>query len=171
MNLQRISVQDESWQELMADWDAQCSKYSENISDYATASLPVLKDLASEPQMSNAGVFGLKSSANHLAICQANVAFLPGYEGKVLRVRHITMAPSYDFSDTLVLDEYASVLVSIFTETVNLALGQMPAKHVKFHLRSPVEREFGSRFVEALAGNSAFEKVSLAGSWVYLSIT
>lgn len=169
--LERMTSADGSWQGLVRDWEAKCSEYSENLDDYATASFPVMDELATGTQRSNAGVYALKDGENHLAACQVNVAFLPGYTGEVLRVRHITLSPSYDFSDEITLDEYANVLVSIFTGTVDLALDQMPAKHVKFHLRSPAEREFADRFVGALSGNSAFKNVSLIGSWVYLSIT
>ncbi|UWQ83192.1 hypothetical protein [Leisingera caerulea] len=171
MKLERVTAVNGSWQELMTDWEAQCAEYSENLSDYAIASLPVLAELATGAQLKNAGVYVLKDGANHLAACQANVAFLPGYTGQVLRIRHITLSPSYDFSDDIPLDNYANVLVSIFTGSVELALGEMPAEHAKFHLRSPAEREFADRFVQALEGNSSFENVCLKGSWVYLSIT
>lgn len=170
MEFIKATTHNKLWESLLESWETECSEYEENLSDYATASLPVLDDLATGTPLRNAGVYVLSNGENHLAACQANAAFLPGYEGRVLRVRHITFAPKFDYDDTIPLDEYTETLVKVFVESINLALDEMPAKHVKFHLRSPTEREYAQEFSDALQDNSSFTKVALKGSWVYLSL-
>jgi hypothetical protein len=170
MIFSKADTNNKLWASLIEAWEAECAEYEENLSDYATASLPVLADLATDTPLKTAGVFVLSEGENHLAACQANVAFLKGYDGRVLRIRHITFSPKFDFDEAVTLEEYTDTLVKVFVKAINLALTEMPAKHVKFHLRSPTEREYANEFSEALQGNSSFSKVAVRGSWVYLSL-
>jgi hypothetical protein len=170
MEFSKATIHNGSWEALLDAWEAECNAYEENLSDYATASLPVLSDLASQTPLKNSGVFVLSHEENQLAVCQANVAFLKGYDGPVLRVRHITFSPRFDYDSDIPLSEYTEALVEVFVHAIQLALTEMPAKHVKFHLRSPTEREYAQAFSDALQGNSAFTKVAAKGSWIYLSL-
>lgn len=157
------------WHEMEAHWASECDKYEENFEDYAVASLPVLRELAMETPRKGAGVFGLPSGDSFDVLCQANSTFLPGFKGKVLRIRHIVLSPKFDFSDEVDLDDYANALAALFAGAVGLADSEMPSDHVKFHLKSPVERTFGEHFKDAVHQQNAFEKVSMRGSWIYLS--
>ncbi len=80
----RISIENGLLNELWKSWDEGCSKFQEEFSDYSTDSMGTLRSLAEEPQINSRGVC---KENDILAICQLNVAHLPKYTGKVLRVR------------------------------------------------------------------------------------
>ena len=169
MELKRVSLADSSWNELCRQWESECAEFNEDFSEFAPASFPVLDKLARGAQLVNAGVFAVPNGENYSAACQANATRLPGYDGKVLRVRHIVFSPSYDFGGDLTLNDYEKALLSVFGGTINLSYGEMVAQHIKFHLRSPAETQFGNSFTELLKGHKAFEEVSMRGAWIYLS--
>ena len=169
MALTRLSAHDGSWFELNGQWEQACYTYNEDIGDYATASLPVLDELATATPKKNAGVFAATSGDTYLAALQANRAYLPGYDGPVLRVRHIVTAPKYDFDASVTVKEYEDLLVEVFLGVLDLSIAELEAPHVKFHLKSPAEREFGERFTNAAKKFEVFTKCEMQGSWIYLT--
>lgn len=170
MTLQRVSLSDGSWYDLYRQWESECDGFEEDFAEFAPASLPVLDELARGTQLANAGVFAYRDdSENFLATCQVNVCLLPGYDGKVLRVRHILVSPQHEFDADMEIETYIRTLTGVFVGAIGLSVDGMPSQHVKFHLRSPAERHFGHMFTEALEGHEAFSGVAMRGSWIYLS--
>ncbi|WP_420325450.1 hypothetical protein [Mameliella sp.] len=167
--LKRVNGQDGSWPDLISQWEKQCEIYGESLDDFAVASLPVIEGLATGAQQHYAGAYAYSDDGNYKAVCHVNSTFLPKYDGKVLRVRHIVLSPDFDFSDTPTVDDYTDVLVGVFVGAIALTMEEMPSSHVKFHLRSPIERELGEHFTKAISGNAAFKDVAMQGSWIYLS--
>ncbi len=168
-----VSIPNGEWQKLIEDWSRQLEPYYENIDDYMTASLPVLEDLAKEPKRSDRGVFGLKNNDGYDAICKINVTYLPGYTGKVMRVRHITYAPCIDFWDPEtegeLLEYYGTILVKMFIGALRLREQAMPADHLKVHYRSPAERMFFDKIAHAFHEVPTGIAVKQWGAWVYFS--
>lgn len=164
-----VRIGPDEWQELSLQWEAQSGNFSENFEDHASASMPVLEELALGPQLSDAGVFSFQRDGEFKVIAQFNATFLPGYTGKVLRVRHIVLSPRYELDEEITLDDYGEVLVGIFGGSLMLSIDKMPSDHVKFHLQSRAERMFGEQFKEALKESPHFKKVVMRGSWIYLS--
>lgn len=165
--LDRYTAQD--WQDLVSEWELQSNRYGEPFEEHASASLPVLEDLAMGPKRADAAVFGYKPDEETVTIAQMNSTFLPGYQGKVLRVRHIVFAPKFDLDDRLTIDDYIDALVGIFGGAILTSTHEMPSDHVKFHLNSPAERQFAEKFKEMLSQSEAFNDVSIRGAWIYLS--
>ena len=169
MKLKRLSRENGLWNELWKDWDRQCTEFQEEFSDFAPSSLITLKDLAEEPERPTAGVFGLHDGNEFKALCQLNVAFLPKYTGRVLRLRHLVLSPRFDFSPDIDVEEYTKVLTSTFAQTVMLTKTEMPAQHVKLHFRSPADREFFKTFKRDIEATGAFASVQMQGAWLYIS--
>ncbi|OJY34660.1 MAG: hypothetical protein BGP11_08580 [Rhodobacterales bacterium 65-51] len=169
MEFLRVSSENRLWNGLIADWEDQCREFSEDLGEYAMASLPVLESLASETQRKNAGVFALRSDRGYEGICQLNVTPLPGYNGPVLRVRHIVHAPRYDFDNTLGVDEYGQVLTGTLLGVFRTSNGEMKAQHIKFHFKSPAEQMFFTRLKDALSEKEVFSSIELKGSWLYIT--
>lgn len=172
MDLVKVAEADGSWEELTKAWKAQCERYGESLDDYAIASMPILSDLAADSSNSvqrKAGVFALTSDGVFEAACHANVALLPGYKGPVLRMRHITFSPKFDYDSAIEINQYERALVGVFVGTLRLSYGEMKADHIKFHLRSPAERMFAQAFTKALDDNVDFSQVETKGAWLYLS--
>ena len=170
MEFMRLSREGGEWSALWKNWDDVCTNYGEQFSEFAPSALSVLKPLAEDPQVGSAGVFGLKENEEFLAACQLNVALLPKYEGKVLRLRHLVLSPEFDFSDENNLAKYIVVLSNMFAGAVKLANSEMEAKHLKLHLLSPADREFFSNFSEYLSDVAKFSSVKMGGAWLYITI-
>lgn len=168
-NLERVGPSE--WAEIVLQWEAQSSSYSENFADHAPASMPVLEELAVSAPLRGAGVYSYTLKGEVLAMLQANVALLPGYTGKVLRVRHIVLSPKFEFDDSIEVNDYGDALVGVFAGTIMLSMDGMIAPHVKFHLRSPAERMFGEEFTKVLQDSTVFKDCAMKGSWIYLSKT
>lgn len=173
MRFLALSDQNGSWAALKDGWRTQCDTFGEDFADYAVGTFAVLDPLAAEGHP-RCGIFAFgREAAGPLdAICQVNRTWLPGYDGQVLRTRFITYAPKYDFGE---LDEhsYAFVLTGIFMMTLGLSEGQilpgMEAKYLKFHLRSPADRQFFSALQTPLSNVDRFERVAVTGSWLYVT--
>ncbi|WP_147279059.1 hypothetical protein [Paracoccus versutus] len=168
-NLRALSVADGSWAAVYADWSKHCIRYGESIEDYAVGSLSTIQELAekNEPKAAAYGLFD--SDGNCHAMCHANVANIPGYKHPVLRVRHLLLSPDYDFGEYGAA-EYANVLTSIFAGVVAKAFTDLPAKHVKFHLRSPADVAFFNAVAKTLASLPTFDTVQMKGAWLYLDL-
>ena len=170
MELVRVARSNERLDEIWLQWDAQCERFGESFKDYATASMSVLRELAEEPETRSAAVFALvDESGAYLAICQVNVARIPGYDGPVLRLRHLVLAPEFDFSEEIPDDRYADVLAEVFTKVSLLSENTMAADHIKIHLRSRGDREFFKVFEEHLREEAAFATVRMQGAWLYIT--
>ena len=53
-------------------------------------------------------------------MCLLNLAFLPGYDSKVLRVRHIIHSPRLDLDENVTLNEDTLFLSQIFLKFFEL---------------------------------------------------
>lgn len=158
------------WEQIALTWESQCNSFNENFTDYGVASMPVLQELATGPALRNAAIFSVSGeNLEPVAMFHANSAFLPGYNGAVLRIRHITFAPRFDLDETLSLDDYMVALIDVFVSSIAISYKEMVAPHIKFHLKSPAERMFGERFTEALQSRDEIKAVDLRGSWIYIS--
>uniref|UniRef100_UPI004048C6FB hypothetical protein n=1 Tax=Yoonia sp. TaxID=2212373 RepID=UPI004048C6FB len=167
--LERVGAAE--WAKIVLEWEAESNLYSEDFLDHATASMPMLEDLANSAPLRDAGVYSYKNNGKATAILQANAARLPGYDGKVLRVRHIVLSPRFEFDEDIDMDAYASVLIGVFTGSMLLAEDEMIAPHLKFHMKSRAERTFGEQFTKAMQASKVFKNCDMKGSWIYLSKT
>lgn len=166
--LVKLSSNGDSWSDLLDDWERQATDLGENFDrDVYPNSLfsPLLNG-----GDKNAGIFALKSGGTFLAACQLNAAYLPNYTEPVLRMRHLTVCPTLDLSDDGG-ESYGRALVDVFFEVVNLCMeeGDMAAKHIKFHLPSPADRQFFAAVGRALQGKNVFGSVESKGAWLYIS--
>ncbi|WP_313077348.1 hypothetical protein [Agrobacterium pusense] len=163
----RLLKSDGSWDAFKADWEAQCAAYDEEFDTYAEGTFSVVKDLL-EREHQAAGLFAVKLNGTHVSMCQLNRASIPGYSSPVLRVRFMTLSPEYDFGDKPV-EEYATVLVATFATVLALSDTEMEAKHIKFHLRSPADRQFFALLGKGFDKTGMFHSVQVRGAWLYVT--
>lgn len=168
--LRRVSLQNGEWEKLLLQWEKECSEYGEALDDFASASIPMMATVASGPQLSDRAIYALENESGYQSVCQLNVAFLPGYEGKVLRVRTLVLAPRFDFDEGIDLSVYGDVLGATFGGVVDVAREQMPARHIKFHFRSPADRQFFESLRTELEPEGQFASVAMKGAWLYISM-
>lgn len=167
-NFLRVSNENGQWQQLMQQWSDQCDSFSEALDDYAVTSLPAIRPLAESAQVSTAGVYSVLNEGKYLGICQLNVAYLPGYDGRVLRVRHIVHCPNFDFSDQATLEDYVQFLSSILIGVFDVSSSEMQAPYIKFHFKSPAERTFFDQLRTSISNLPLIDKVEMKGSWLYV---
>jgi hypothetical protein len=168
MIFHRLHHVDGSWQRFLRDWEAQCARLGEDFESYHVSPIQVVQDLTIGDPEPDAGVFGLEDESGFHAICQVNCANIPGYAGKVLRVRMMYFSPSYDLGERGI-EDYAIVLIRLFTEILALSNGEMQAPHIKFHLRSPADRQFFAALGTQLDKTKAFASVGTRGAWLYIT--
>lgn len=168
-NFQRLLAADGSWKDFIKDWETQCEAFDEDFSMYTNGPLTVVKDVAETPECNTeAAVYAYHDGERFAAMCQVNCTYLPGYTGKVLRVRMLYLSPFYDFGDTSV-DQYAAILTQLFLNIYNVSIIEMPSQHIKFHLRSPGDRVFFTMLGNHLDRSQVFGSVSVRGSWLYIT--
>lgn len=167
LGMHRLLNHDGTWDTLKKDWEAQCAAYDEDFSNYAEGTFAVVKDLLDD-EGEAAGLFAITIDDVHVSICQLNKASIPGYSSPVLRVRFMTLSPEYDFGDKSV-DQYADVLVATFAGILALSNTTMNAQHIKFHLRSPADRQFFAMLGKGLTEKNLFHSVQVRGAWLYVT--
>ncbi len=165
----RLRQNDGTWDAFRADWEAQCATYEEDFSTYAEGTFSVVKGLL-DTEGEAAGLYAVKVDDVHVSMCQLNKASIPGYSSPVLRVRFMTLSPEYDFGDKSV-EDYASILVATFATVLALSNKTMQAKHIKFHLRSPADRQFFAMLGKGLNETNVFHSVQVRGAWLYVTKT
>lgn len=166
--LVQLRSSDGSWQALVGAWTAECLAFDEEFEQYASASIPVLETLAGTDER-HAGVFALADeTGRYHAVLQANSTFLPGYDGKVLRVRHLLASPAYDFGE-FSISEYSGILSKVLARVVSLSETGYPSPHIKMHLRSPADVSFFENVGDFLGNSGLFTSVKIRGAWLYLT--
>lgn len=169
MELKKVDRDGGLWQVLIGQWEDEAAGYEVDLDDYAPASLGVLSELANQTPKKRSGVYALERDSTFQGMCQLNLAFLPGYDSEVLRVRHIIHSPRFDLDENVSVEDYALFLSQIFSGVLRASIDQMPAKHIKFHFRSPAERRYFTQLQEIIKDFEIFENVVMKGSWLYIS--
>lgn len=170
MELKRLNKTNGSWALLEAQWREECNKYAEDFDTYAQASLGTLRDECdADAPDHDTGVFGLvDSGGRHHAACFLNRAAIPGWTGKVLRVRHFVLSPYYDF-EALQIEDYSETLSHYFLALCDCSEGELSAQHIKIHYRSPYDRTFFATFGLNMRNSGRFSAVESRGMWLHLT--
>jgi hypothetical protein len=117
---------------------------------------------------SAAGIYGLEVNGSVGAFSHATCRPLPGFAGPVLSVDLTTFAPRYDFGD-LDLEEYAELIVGLFSGVVELSKDVLPAQVIRFHLQSLADKQFFAALGTPLTEVNLFQKVAVKGMWMYVT--
>lgn len=170
LELVRVNKRDGSWAALEDQWRQQCENHGEDYDTYAEASLGTLHDECDDGQIDPAsGVFALRDTAGgfHCA-CFLNSTLLKGFNGKVLRVRHLILSPHYDFAD-LSIERYSDILSSYFSQLIAVSKTTLPSDHIKLHYRSPYDRTFFATFALNMRGTGVIKNVESVGMWLHIT--
>lgn len=168
--MKRFSHMDSSWGDLLDDWTRQCHNFGEDFSSYMPTTLPLLAEQIEDCVNDKwSGVYGIQNKdEEYEAICFLNGAFIPKYTGRVLRVRHLILAPKYDFGDYSA-DDYARLLSMVFEEVLKESDSNLECPHVKIHFRSPADVAIFRDFGHHLNKTDSFSSVKMVGSWLLVS--
>lgn len=168
-SLVRLGSDGHSLEGLIENWRKQAESHGEEF-DQSAYPVGLFEPLeaAGRPQ---AGVFALHYGGEYLAACQLNSAYIPGYQNRVMRLRHLTISPTLELTDQSV-DQYGLVLFDVLSGVINLCLdnGPMRSPHLKFHLPSPADRQYFATIGRNLASRKVFASVEARGAWLYMDI-
>jgi hypothetical protein len=167
LEFKKLINADGSWQAFQNDWKTQCEKYDEDFDYYIKGPIHTVQDLADDTKK-DAAIYALFDGTSYPAMCQLNVAGLPGYDGKVLRARMIYLSPDYDVGDYSV-DQYSQIIAQLLMEIIELSKGAMLSKHIKFHLRSITDRMIFNALSICIRDESMFKDIQMKGSWLYIT--
>lgn len=167
--MKKLSHVDGTWGELLAQWTRQCHDFDEDFESYLPETMKLLGGLVEQTEGQRwDGVFAYEEGGQIEGICFVNGAFIPGYSGRVLRVRHVLLSPKNDFGD---YDEehFGKTLGAIFERILVLSEGLIPCQHLKFHFRSPADVALFSKFSTILSKSDHFASVNMKGAWLMLT--
>lgn len=168
--MKRLSLGNGTWQQVLDQWSKQSHQYEEDFESFLPQTLPMLETQIRDCEGNQTtGVYShLGGTDDHKAICFLNGAFIPGFTGRVLRVRHLILAPEYDFGE-YTGDEYAALLAAIFEDVLGVSDAEIPCKNVKMHFRSPADVALFREFATNLNEGSRFLSVKMQGAWLSIS--
>jgi hypothetical protein len=166
--MQKVTRNDNSWQDLLANWKVQCESYGEPFDEYAASTRPILDELAGDLTTKTAGVYALHDGKNYAAVCQLNVARLPHTEGITLRVRHVLVCPRLDFED-VEAEQLGELMGQLLYNIHRVSLSELKSDHIRIHLRSPLEQSYFSVLAGYLSASGAVKRVESKGAWIYLT--
>lgn len=159
------------WAKIMLEWEEEADNFGENFGDHAPATLPLLEDLAHQPNYKQSAVFAFDHQNKTIAVLQANHTFLPGFKGKVLRIRHLIFSPGLELDDKFTIEDYKQFLADILLAVIDLTQNEMPTDDIKFHMRSRAEIVFTQFFAQKVKERGIFDVVNTHGAWIHLSKT
>ena len=165
MKFRQVTAEDGSWDDLCRQWDGKCREHGGTIEDFGP--IDIFTDLV-QRNKKDAGVFAVVDDhGEYLAACQLNVTPLPGFPKPVLRVRHITICPRYDFEDVSV-EEYGKVLATTFVGITFASKEPYASTRIHIHLKSPADRQFFALAGQGLEKHGLFKSAVAKGMWLYL---
>lgn len=171
MAYKRLEHHDGSFQGLQDDWKAQCHQFDEDFEGYVGLPLSTLSELVEDCNGNrHDGVYALSSGdAEYAAVCFTNSAFIPGFRERVLRVRHLVLAPKFDIGE-YDAEVYAKLLTDVLDALIELAKSEVDAKHIKVHFRSPADSQVFGEYSRELHTSGVFSNVATHGAWLIVSL-
>ena len=154
---------------MISQWQKECDDFGEEFIDFAPASLPALAPFADELESDVEGVYACFDGSNYHGALKLNLAHIAGYQGKVLRSRHMVFSPRFDFDEKLSITDYTTLLTELVLGVLAVSDAEMSAPHVKFHFRSPAEKSFFNVFAGVVSSRGMFKDVAMRGTWLYIS--
>lgn len=171
-----LAVADGSWDRFEQDWRNQCQKGDSEFDEYAPTSLRLFKGVvdgtgASLGPLNTSVIAALwdNDTEHYYLAALLNRAGLPGWDGRVLRVREMTVSPLID-CDMAAVAMYPDVIIGILNGVFHLAGTSLGADHIHMNLRSPADKAFFAAFGTAFGASGVATKVETKGSWLYVTL-
>lgn len=167
MELVRLLASDGSLELFDADWKAQCTRVDEDCDSFGEATASVIRDLARKEGDKEWAV-AIKNDDHFMAAACAIRTMQKPFTGWVLRIREVTVCPLLDYGN---FDEnaYVDTLIAILNGALKLSESNLPADHIKLHLRSPADAVFFRAFGNTLDSKGVFAATEAHGAWLTIS--
>jgi hypothetical protein len=165
MRLLPIKDPDRSWRTIKAQWKKDAEGVGE---DFATFAGIAAFDVLATKEGDNPGLFCLTDGERIHAVCQIRRLLMSKYQSPILRARYVNVSPSYELG-VAGTNEYAQMLVALFSGVVWLSRDALTASHIRFFLKSPGDSQFFAALQVATA-LSPFSKFTIDGALIECSM-
>jgi hypothetical protein len=165
MRLLPIKDPERSWRSIKGQWkkDAECA--GEDFTSFGGISA---FDALASREGDNPGLYCLTDGERFHAVCQIRRMLMPKYQTPVLRARFINVSPAHELGATGT-NEYAQILVALFSGVVWLSKDALSAGHIRFLLKSPGDSQFLAA-LQVTTPLSPFSKFTIEGAMIECSL-
>lgn len=166
----RIGTGEHTWDALVESWRVETEALGEIFDELEQLQSDILLPLVQKNDP-KAAVFSVYEDGKYISVCQLNTVGLPGYDGPVMRMRHLTFAPSIDLGEAG-LEPYIDGLIETFWQVVRLCHedGKMKASYMNFHLPSPADRHYFTIASKSFIKHKLFDAIDSKGAWLYITM-
>jgi hypothetical protein len=165
MRLLPIKDPDRSWRSIRAQWKKDAEGAGEDFASFG--SIAAFDGLASK-EGDNPGLYCLSDGERFHAVCQIRRMLMSKYQEPILRARFVNVSPAYELGVTGA-NEYAQMLVALFSGIVWLSKDLLSAGHIRFILKSPGDSQFFAA-LQASTPLSPFSKFTIEGALIECSL-
>lgn len=167
MQVVRLQASDGTLKAFEDDWANQCEVVDEEYCNYGVSTLDPIREFAGA-NSDKEWAIAIKSKDRFVAAACAIRTMQKGFVGWVLRIRMVTVCPLLDYGN---LDEnaYIDTLIGILNGALKLSESDLPAEHIKLHLRSPTDAVFFRAFGNTLDSKGVFAATEAHGAWLTIS--
>lgn len=169
MEVIRLSASGGSLDKFEADWAAQCAEVDDDAESYGFASMSMIRDFA-QRDSDKEWAIAIQNGERFMAAACAIRAMQKGHDGRVLRIRQVTVCPLLDYGN-LGENVYVDTLIGVLNGALKLSESELEANHVKLHLRSPADAVFFRAFGNTLDSKGVFAATEAHGAWLTISKT
>jgi hypothetical protein len=165
MRLLPIKDPDRSWRTIKAQWKKDAEGVGE---DFATFGGITAFDALATKEGDNPGLYCLTDGERIHAVCQIRRLLMSKYQEPILRARYVNVSPSYELGLART-NEYAQMLVALFSGVVWLSRDALTASHIRFFLKSPGDSQFFAA-LQVATSLSPFSKFTIEGALIECSM-
>ena len=165
MRLLPIKDPERSWRTIKAQWKKDAEGVGE---EFATFSGIAAFDVLASREGGSPGLYCLTDGERMHAVCQVRRLLMSKYQEPILRARFVNVSPIYDLGQAGT-NEYAQMLVALFSGVVWLSRDTLTAAHIRFFLKSPGDAQYFAA-LQAATLLSPFSKFTIDGALIECSM-
>ena len=165
MRLLPIRDPDRSWRSIKAQWKKDAEGVGE---EFATFGSIAAFDTLAAKESDNLGLYCLTDGERIHAACQVSRMLMSKYQSPILRARYVNVSPAYELG-VAGANEYAQILVALFSGVVWLSRDALTASHIRFFLKSPGDSQFFAA-LQVSTPLSPFSKFTIEGALIECSL-
>ena len=165
MRLLPIKDPERSWRSIKAQWKKDAEGVGE---EFATFGGITAFDALAGKEGDGPGLYCLTDGERTHAVCQIRRVLMSKYQEPILRARFVNVSPVYDLGQAGTND-YAQMLVALFSGVVWLSRNVLAATHIRFFLKSPGDSQFFAA-LQVATPLSPFSKFTIDGALIECSM-
>ena len=155
-----------SWRSIKGQWKKDAESVGEDFSTFTTGSYSAYDAMTKDGD--NPNLYCLSDGERVHAACQVSRLMMSKFPNPILRARFVIVSPIYELG-IAPANQYAQMMVALFSGIVWLSRDTMTASHIRFFLKSPGDAQFFAPLKVATDG-SLFTEFSIGGSLIECSL-